>query len=53
VRLFTDLSADFDQRQILELTATAGWYRTIAYLIGVARGATRALGGTVSTGRGR
>jgi alkylhydroperoxidase family enzyme len=34
--LFTDLSADFDQRQILELTATAGWYRTIAYLIGVA-----------------
>ncbi|WP_082977371.1 carboxymuconolactone decarboxylase family protein [Mycobacterium sp. 852002-50816_SCH5313054-b] len=34
--LFDDLRADFDDRQILELTATAGWYHTIAYLIGVA-----------------
>ncbi|WP_406815224.1 carboxymuconolactone decarboxylase family protein [Mycobacterium sp. M23085] len=34
--LFAELAADFDHRQILELTATAGWYRTIAYLIGVA-----------------
>jgi 4-carboxymuconolactone decarboxylase len=34
--LFADLCADFDHRQILELTATAGWYHTIAYLIGVA-----------------
>ncbi len=35
-QLFDDLRADFDDRQILELTATAGWYHTIAYLIGVA-----------------
>jgi alkylhydroperoxidase family enzyme len=35
-RLFNDLSTDFDDKQILELTATAGWYHTIAYLIGVA-----------------
>ncbi len=35
-RLFNDLSADFDDKQILELTATAGWYHTIAYVIGVA-----------------
>lgn len=34
--LFDDLRADFDDRQILELTVTAGWYHTIAYLIGVA-----------------
>ncbi len=33
--LFDDLSAGFDDKQILELTATAGWYHTIAYLIGV------------------
>ncbi len=35
-QLFDDLRADFDDRQILELTATVGWYHTIAYLIGVA-----------------
>jgi alkylhydroperoxidase family enzyme len=34
--LFDDLRADFNDQQILELTATAGWYHTIAYLIGVA-----------------
>jgi len=35
-QLFHDLSADFDDKQILELTATAGWYHTVAYIIGVA-----------------
>ncbi|APE34903.1 carboxymuconolactone decarboxylase [Nocardia mangyaensis] len=35
--LFAELGTLFDHRQILELTATAGWYHTIAYLIGVAR----------------
>lgn len=33
--LFAELGADLDHRQILELTATAGWYHTIAYIIGV------------------
>ncbi len=35
-QLFADLCTDFDHRQILELTTTAGWYHTIAYIIGVA-----------------
>jgi 4-carboxymuconolactone decarboxylase len=34
--LFADLSVDFDAKQILELAVTAGWYHTIAYIIGVA-----------------
>lgn len=34
--LFADLEAHFSHRQILELTATSGWYHTIAYIIGVA-----------------
>lgn len=34
--LFGDLEVDLDHRQILELTVTAGWYHTIAYVIGVA-----------------
>lgn len=34
--LFTNLKSALDDRQILELTVTAGWYHTIAYLIGVA-----------------
>ncbi len=33
--LFAELSELFDTRQILEMTVTAGWYRTIAYVIGV------------------
>ncbi|WP_099025445.1 carboxymuconolactone decarboxylase family protein [Mycolicibacterium palauense] len=35
--LFAELGALFDTRQILELTVTAGWYHTIAYVIGVTR----------------
>lgn len=34
--LYAELDAHFDQRQILELTVTAGWYHTIAYVIGLA-----------------
>ena len=34
--LFAELADLFDHRQILELTVTAGWYHTIAYVIGVA-----------------
>ena len=34
--LFGDLALHFDDKQILELTATAGWYHTIAYIIAVA-----------------
>lgn len=35
-QLFDDLKTDFDDKQILELTTTVGWYHTIAYIIGVA-----------------
>lgn len=34
--LFGELEADFDHQQLLELTVTAGWYHTIAYVLGVA-----------------
>lgn len=34
--LFSDLDADLDHQQILELAVTAGWYHTIAYVLGVA-----------------
>jgi 4-carboxymuconolactone decarboxylase len=33
--LFAELAAHFGDSQILELTATAGWYHTIAYVVGV------------------
>jgi 4-carboxymuconolactone decarboxylase len=35
--LFGELREHFDEAQILELTATAGWYHTISYVLGVAR----------------
>jgi 4-carboxymuconolactone decarboxylase len=35
--LFADLERHFSAAQILELAVTAGWYHTIAYVIGVAR----------------
>jgi 4-carboxymuconolactone decarboxylase len=35
--LFGELSRYFDAAQILELAVTAGWYHTIAFVIGVAR----------------
>ena len=35
--LFAELREHFDEAQILELTATAGWYHTISYILGVAR----------------
>jgi alkylhydroperoxidase family enzyme len=31
-RLWDELTAIFDEQQILELIVTAGWYRTIAYI---------------------
>lgn len=34
--LFDDLESDLDHQQILELTVTAGWYHTIAYVLAVA-----------------
>lgn len=34
--LFAELASFFDTQEILELTVVAGWYRLIAYLIGVA-----------------
>lgn len=34
--LFGELASVFDARQILELTVTAGWYHTIAFVIAVA-----------------
>jgi alkylhydroperoxidase family enzyme len=34
-RLFTELADAFDDRQILELTVTVGWYHTIAFVVGV------------------
>jgi len=33
--LFCALEDDFDQKQILELAVTAGWYHTIAYVVSV------------------
>jgi alkylhydroperoxidase family enzyme len=35
-RLYTELSSWFGPQEILELTVTAGWYHTIAYVIGAA-----------------
>jgi 4-carboxymuconolactone decarboxylase len=35
--LFAELRRHFDDAQILELTATAGWYHTISFILGVAR----------------
>jgi 4-carboxymuconolactone decarboxylase len=35
--LFAELERHFSAAQILELAVTAGWYHTIAYVIGVAR----------------
>lgn len=34
--LFAELASFFHTQEILELTVVAGWYRLIAYLIGVA-----------------
>ena len=34
--LFSGLEADLDHQQILELSVTAGWCHTIAYVLGVA-----------------
>jgi len=33
--LFAELAEHFDARQLLELTVTAGWYHTIAFVIGL------------------
>jgi 4-carboxymuconolactone decarboxylase len=35
--LFAELERHFSAAQIIELAVTAGWYHTIAYVIGVAR----------------
>jgi alkylhydroperoxidase family enzyme len=34
--LYAELVTIFDARQLLELTVTAGWYHTIAFVIGLA-----------------
>jgi alkylhydroperoxidase family enzyme len=34
--LYAELATIFDPRQLLELTVTAGWYHTIAFVIGLA-----------------
>lgn len=34
--LYAELGTIFDERQLLELTVTAGWYHTIAFVIGLA-----------------
>lgn len=34
--LYAELATMFDDRQLLELTVTAGWYHTIAFVIGLA-----------------
>jgi alkylhydroperoxidase family enzyme len=35
--LFAELERHFDQRQILELVITSGWYHTISFVINAAR----------------